>query len=83
MNKDKATAMAAATVQELPIKPGSHQAIVASYSDELIEAVIADISRYNLRDLRDHETRWKAERLSAARAERRRRKPTPPAKAKP
>jgi hypothetical protein len=74
MNEKLATAMAAVTVAEIPMKPGSHQAIVRAYPDDLIEDIIADLGRYNLRDLRDHETRWKAERLSAARAERRRRK---------
>lgn len=77
MNQKLATAMAAVTITELPMKPGSHQAIVKTYSDDLIEDLIADLSRFNLRDLRDHETRWKAERLSAARAERRRRKLNP------
>ncbi len=74
MNEKLATAMASVTVAEIPMKPGSHQAIVRTYSDDLIEDIIADLGRFNLRDLRDHETRWKAERLSAARAERRRRK---------
>ena len=80
MNDKLATAMAQVTIAELPMKPGSHQAIVKTYSDQLIEDIIADLGRFNLRDLRDHETRWKAERLSACRAERRRRKQSPTTK---
>lgn len=53
---------------------GSHEAIVASYSDATLEALINDIGRRNLSNLRDHETRFLAERSKAARAERRARK---------
>lgn len=53
-----------------PPKRGSHEAIVATYSDDLLEVVIADLGRRNLRDYRDHETRFCAERLSASRTER-------------
>ena len=54
--------------------PGSHAAIVRTYSPGLLDAVIDDLSRRNLRDYSNHATRWTAERLSEARAERRRRK---------
>ena len=46
-----------------------HQVTVAGYCGALLEEVIADLSRFNLRNYRDHETRWKAERLSAAKKE--------------
>lgn len=55
-------------------EPGSHEAVVRGYSDELVQGIIDDLGKRNLRDLRDHATRWQAERSSAARAERRRRK---------
>ena len=54
--------------------PGSHAGISATYSDELLESIIADLGQRNLRDLRDGETRWLAERMKACRAERRARK---------
>jgi len=57
----------------VPPENGSHEAVVAEYSDELLVAVIADCGRRNLRDQRNHETRWLSERMSAARFERRKR----------
>lgn len=58
-----------------PVKPapGSHDAVVIQYPCWMLDAVIADAGTRNLRDYRDHETRWLAERCKAARAERRRR----------
>lgn len=73
----KLTSAQAAKLGLVPAKalrPGSHEAIVAAYPDALIEAVIADLGRRNLRDQRDHEVRWAAERCSAARHERAARK---------
>ena len=58
----------------IPPEPGSHEAVVLGYSDTLLAGVIEDLGRRNLRDQRDHATRWAAERCSAARWERRRRK---------
>lgn len=55
-----------------------HAATVATYSDALLDALLADCGRRNLRDYRDHETRWLAARSSAARAERKRRKTAGP-----
>lgn len=52
----------------------THEAQVAGYPDALLVAVIEDLGKRNLRDMRDHETRWCAERSKAARAERRSRK---------
>ena len=54
-----------------------HCQILESYSDELLEAIIADLGKQNLSNYRDHETRWKAERLTAARQERKNRKGRP------
>lgn len=54
--------------------PGSHEGIVAAYSDQMIQLVIDDLGARNLRDQRDHEVRWCAERCSAARHERQARK---------
>lgn len=54
-----------------PPARGSHEAIVRTYSDDLLEDIITDLGRRNLRDFRDHATRWMGERLKAARAERR------------
>ena len=51
----------------------SHYVTVAAYPDHLLEALIADIGTRNLRNLRDHETRFLADRSKAARAERRER----------
>lgn len=73
MKITSAQAIAAGLIQP---PPGSHEAIVRRYSDRLLEAVIADLGSRNLRNLRDHETRFLAERCKAARAERRRRKAT-------
>lgn len=61
----------------IPIPPGSHEGVVRTYSDEMLTRLIDDIGKRNLSDLRDHETRWLAERSKAARAERRRRKALP------
>lgn len=58
----------------MPAPKGSHEAIVAGYSDELLAAIVKDCGKRNLRDQKDHEKRWLAERLSAARWERKRRK---------
>jgi hypothetical protein len=52
----------------------SHAGIAATYDDELLEAIIADLGKRILSNLRDHETRFLAERLKACRAERRARK---------
>lgn len=46
-----------------------HADIVASYHDSLLKAIIKAEGRRNLRDYRDHETRWMAGRISACRAE--------------
>lgn len=54
--------------------PRSHEGVAASYSDQTIEAVIGDLGKRNLSNLRDHETRFLAERCKALRAERRNRK---------
>jgi len=54
--------------------PRSHEGIAASYSDSLLEAVIHDLGKRNLSNLRDHATRFLAERCKACRAERRNRK---------
>lgn len=51
-----------------------HAKAVREYSDETIEAAIADLGRRNLRDQANHETRWMAELSTALRAERRARK---------
>ena len=53
----------------------AHSLTVSQYSDELIEAVYAELSPQNLRNYKDHETRWKAERLTAIRTERNKRNP--------
>lgn len=52
----------------------SHTVTAKSYPDTLLEAVIRDLEKRNLRNLRDHATRWMAERSKALRAERRDRK---------
>jgi hypothetical protein len=52
----------------------SHALTVSQYSDELLESVFEELSTQNLRNYRDHETRWKADRLSAIRKERNTRK---------
>lgn len=73
----KLTAAEAAKLGILPaqsLRPGSHEAIVASYSDAMLESVIEDLGKRNLRDQKDHEVRWAAARLSACRHERARRK---------
>lgn len=46
----------------------------ASYPDTLLEAAYRDLSKQNLRNQQDNETRWKADRLKALSAERRKRK---------
>jgi hypothetical protein len=53
----------------------AHALTVSQYSDDLLEAVFQDLSTQNLRNYKDHETRWKAERLTAIRAERNKRNP--------
>lgn len=55
-------------------RPNEHARAVRGYTDDMLDAVIADLSRRNLRDYGNHETRWLAERSSACRAERRARK---------
>lgn len=63
------------TLTSIPPKPPTeHDKAVAQYSGELLEDIIADLSKRNLRDFKDHEVRWSAQRLKACRAERRRRK---------
>jgi hypothetical protein len=52
----------------------THARTVAQYSDNLLEAVIEDLSHRNLRNFRNHDVRWMGERSTAARAERRKRK---------
>jgi hypothetical protein len=52
-----------------------HTLTVSQYSDELLEAVFLELSTQNLRNYKDNETRWKAERLTAIRAERNKRNP--------
>ena len=69
-------------VRELSAQPGAaacrkatpHDVMLAGVSDLLLAGVIADAEKRNLRDYGDHETRWWAERSSAARALRRERK---------
>ena len=61
-------------VPSTALRPGSHAGVVAAYPDALIEAAIDDLGKRNLRNQQDHETRWCAERASALRAERRKRK---------
>lgn len=51
----------------------SHLVTVAAYPDHLLEALIADLGSRNLRNLKDHEVRFLADRSKAARAERRKR----------
>jgi hypothetical protein len=51
-----------------------HELAARRAPDWMIEAVIGDLGKRNLRNLRDHETRWCADRSKAFRAERRRRK---------
>lgn len=48
--------------------------IVAHYPTPLLRQILADIGKRNLRDYRDHETRWLAARVSAVRKELKRRK---------
>jgi hypothetical protein len=67
------------TTPEAPPAPGTHAAIVRTYSDDLLEDLIADLGKRNLSNQRDHDTRFLADRCSAARAERRRRKTLTPA----
>lgn len=52
----------------------THDEIVALYPNDMLDKIIADLGARNLRDQRDHEIRWLAERSKALRAERRRRK---------
>ena len=52
----------------------THEITARSYPDTLIEAIIADLGKRNLSNLRDHATRWMADRCKALRAERRTRK---------
>lgn len=67
-------------LERQPARPGAaacpdrNAIVVADYSDDLLDAIIADLGNRNLRDYSNHETRWLAERASACRAERRRRK---------
>ena len=42
-----------------------HAQIVAGLSPKLIPLIIDDLKKRNLRDYRDHETRWTADRLRA------------------
>jgi hypothetical protein len=49
----------------------NHALWLFDLSDRAIAGIIADAERRNLRDQRDHETRWMSERSSAARAVRR------------
>jgi hypothetical protein len=49
----------------------NHALWLFDLSDTAIAGIIADAERRNLRDQRDHETRWMSERSSAARAVRR------------
>lgn len=51
-----------------------HRKMLDGVSDGMIEGIIRDAERRNLRDQRDHETRWWSERSSEARAIRRERK---------
>ena len=51
-----------------------HAEIVRNYPDALLLAIITQEGKRNLRNYQDHQTRWMAQRLSAVRAERRRRK---------
>jgi len=51
----------------------THQLAASGYPDHLLHSVYEDLRKQNLRDYSDHETRWKAERLSAIAAERKRR----------
>lgn len=57
---------------------GSHEGIVGTYSDEMLDLLIADIGSRNLSNYRDHEVRFLGERAKAARAERRRRRQLKP-----
>lgn len=66
--------IAAPLTAQTPPLTGSHAAIVATYSDALLDSIIDDLGTRNLRDFRDHETRWLGERMKACRAERRARK---------
>ena len=54
--------------------PKSHDWWVRGASDEELAGVLAAFAKLNLRDYSDDEKRWKAERLSAARREIKRRK---------
>lgn len=50
-----------------------HEVMLDGCSDGMIEGVIRDAEKRNLSNLRDHETRWWAERSRHARAIRRER----------
>lgn len=73
MKLSEKQARALGVIPEVAPRPGSHEGQVREYPDWLLEAIIADLGKRNLRDMRDHEVRWCAERCKAARAERRRR----------
>lgn len=51
-----------------------HEKVAAAYPTALIQTIIAKEGKRNLRDYRDHETRWLGDRLKALRAELRARK---------
>lgn len=69
-----AEAVKAGIIPEPEPERGSHEHMVSLDNDYVLEAVINDLGKRNLSDYRDHETRWCADRLRAARAERRKRK---------
>lgn len=50
-----------------------HDKMLDGMSDTAIAGIIADSEKHNLRDQRNHETRWWSQRSSAARAIRRER----------
>jgi hypothetical protein len=64
----------------------THAKMAAGLSEVALEGIYADLSKQNLRDYSNNEVRWKAGRLKAIAAERRRRKPakeaTPPNKSR-
>lgn len=64
-------AVACPAVSGKRTKTEEHAVMVFDLSDGAIAGIIGDAERRNLRDQRDHETRWMSERSSAARAVRR------------
>ena len=54
-------------------RPNPHEDWARMYSTEVLLAIRETLGKQNLSNLRDNETRWKADRVKAVRAEIRRR----------